>query len=61
MSGGTGNFLLEKAVAFALRIVRLHTSYFTICAGDRLVLRVVDVDGNGGLTAVEMVKYTAKG
>lgn len=23
MSGGTGNFLLEKAEAFALRIVRL--------------------------------------
>ena len=31
-----------------------------ICAGDRFVLRVVDVDGFGGLTAVEMVKYTAK-
>ena len=24
MSGGTGNFLLEKAEAFALRIVRLY-------------------------------------
>ena len=29
------------------------------CAGDRVGLRVVD--GDGGLTAVEMVKYTAKG
>ena len=61
MSGGTGNFILENAEAFALRIVRLHTSYFTICAGNRLVLRAVDVDGVGGLTAVKMVKYTAKG
>ena len=32
-----------------------------VCAGDRVVLRVVDVDGLGGLTAVEMIKYTAKG
>ena len=32
-----------------------------VCAGDRVVLRVVGVDGLGGLTAVEMVKYTAKG
>ena len=30
-------------------------------ARDRVVLRVVDGDGGGGLTAVEMVKYTAKG
>ena len=40
MSGGTGDFLLEKAEAFALRIVRLyqhlsensaiHTSYFIL-------------------------------
>ena len=29
-----------------------------VCAGDRLVLRVVDGDGGGGLTAAEMVKYT---
>ena len=27
-----------------------------VCAGDWVVLRVVDVDGIGGLTAVEMVK-----
>ena len=26
-----------------------------------VVLRVVDADGVGGLTAAEMVKYTAKG
>ena len=77
MSGGPGNFLLEKAEAFALRIVRLyrhlsekgervmskqvqdsqienlkfrhsyfirHTSYFAICAGDRLVLRAGDAE-----------------
>lgn len=31
-----------------------------VCAGDWVVLRVVDVDGVGGLTAVEMVKYTAR-
>ena len=29
-----------------------------VCTGDRVVLRVEDVDGSGGLTAVEMVKYT---
>ena len=29
----------------------------SVCAGNRLVLRVVDGDGGGGLTAVEMVKY----
>ena len=29
-----------------------------VCVGDRVVLRVVDGDGVGGLTAVEMVKYT---
>ena len=28
-----------------------------VCAGDWLVLRVVSVDGSGGLMAVEMVKY----
>ena len=28
-----------------------------VCVGARLVLRVVDVDGVGGLTAVKMVKY----
>ena len=27
---------------------------------DAIVWRVVDVDGVGGLTVVEMVKYTAK-
>ena len=32
-----------------------------MCVGGRVVLRVVGVDGVGGLTAVEMVKYTAKG
>lgn len=32
----------------------------SVCAGDRVVLRV-DVDGGGGLTAVEIVKYAAKG
>ena len=32
-----------------------------VCAGDWVVLLVVDADGGGGLTAVEMVKYTAKG
>ena len=32
-----------------------------VYVGDRVVLRVEDVDGAGGLTAVEMVKYTAKG
>ena len=38
-----------------------------VCAGDRLVLRAVGAEGArsdelraGGLTAVEMVKYTAK-
>ena len=38
MNGGTGNFLLEKAEAFALRIVKklkippfiLHRSYFIL-------------------------------
>ena len=30
-----------------------------VCAGDRLVLRVVGADGGGGLTAAEMVKYAA--
>ena len=30
-----------------------------MCAGDRVVLRVVGVDGGGGLTAVKMVKYAA--
>ena len=29
--------------------------------GNWVVLLVVDVDGFGGLMAVEMVKYTAKG
>ena len=29
-----------------------------VCAGDRVVLRVADGDGVGGLTAVKMVKYT---
>ena len=29
--------------------------------GNRLVLRVVDGDGVGGLTAEKMIKYTAKG
>ena len=33
----------------------------SVCAGDWVVLRVVGVDGLGGLTAVEMVKYTARG
>ena len=43
MSGGTGNFLLEKAEAFALRIVRLyqhlsensaiHTSRYALVIG----------------------------
>ena len=54
MNGGTGNFLFEKAEAFALRPDQkiehsaIHTSYFILhtCPG--------------GLTAVEMVKYTAK-
>ena len=32
-----------------------------VCAGDWVVLRVVEVDGAGGMTAAEMVKYTAKG
>ena len=33
----------------------------SVCAGDRLVLRVVDGgDGLGGLTAAEMVKYAAR-
>lgn len=31
------------------------------CAWDWIVLRVVDVDGAGGLTAVELVKCAAKG
>ena len=33
----------------------------SVCAGDWVVLRVVGVDGHGGLTAVKMVKYTVKG
>ena len=33
----------------------------SVCAGDWGVLRVVDVDGGGGLTVVKMIKYTAKG
>ena len=32
-----------------------------VCAGDWVVLRVVGADGVGGLMAVKMVKYTAKG
>ena len=32
-----------------------------VCAGDWVVLRGADADGGGGLTAVEMIKYTAKG
>ena len=32
----------------------------SVRAGDRVVLRVVDGDGVGGLTAVEMVKYMVK-
>ena len=32
-----------------------------VCAGDWVVLRVVDGDGGGGLTAVEMVKDMSKG
>ena len=32
-----------------------------VCVGDRLILRVVDGDGLGGLTVVEMVKCTARG
>lgn len=32
-----------------------------VCDGDRVALRVVDGDGVGGLTAVEMVKYAVKG
>ena len=40
---------------------RRHIRPVAVCAGDRLVLRVVDVDGGGGLTAAEMVKDMAKG
>ena len=29
----------------------------SVCAGDRFGLRVVGVDGRGGLTAAKMVKY----
>ena len=32
---------------------------YSVCVGDRTVLRVEDGDGGGGLTAMEMVKYTA--
>ena len=32
-----------------------------VCAGDRVVLRVVGTDVDGGLMAEKMVKYTAKG
>lgn len=32
-----------------------------MCAGGQEVLRVVDGDGLGGLTAVKMVKYAAEG
>ena len=32
-----------------------------VCVGDWVVLRVADGDGGGGLTAVKMVKYTARG
>ena len=32
-----------------------------VCAGDWVVLRVVEVDGTGGFAAAEMVKYTEKG
>ena len=32
----------------------------SFCAGNRFVLWVGDVDGVGGLMAVEMVKYRAK-
>ena len=28
-----------------------------VCVGDRVVLRVVDGDGDGGLMAAKMVKY----
>ena len=32
-----------------------------VCAGGQEVRWAVDGDGAGGLTAVEMIKYTAKG
>ena len=41
---------------------RRNIRSLAVCAGGWVVLRVVDGDdGLGGLTAVEMVKYTAKG
>ena len=39
---------------------RCHIRAVAACAGDRVVLRVVEVDGAGGLTAVKMVKFTAR-
>ena len=38
---------------------RGHVRAEPVCAGDRFVLRPVDADGAGGLTAMKMVKYTA--
>ena len=55
MNGGTGDFLLEKAEAFALRIVRLYQHLSE--KGER----VMSNTHTSSFILQKMANYTAKG